>query len=109
MTIRETDTVDLITEHAESGYVSLIMVEDDAWADGAQSLQNVQQKLNIYLTYALDGQLVDDYPDLAGKPIRVQLDTTTEPPPEILQAIRRMREACKQHGVVFIINVLKDN
>ena len=81
-------------------------MEDSGWEDVPLNLQEVQAKLNTYLAYALDGQLATDYPDLARKPVRIQLDTTTEPPDDVLQMTRRMRDACKQYGVVFVLNVL---
>jgi hypothetical protein len=74
--------------------------------DVPHSVWELQAKLNTHLAYALDGQRESDYPDLARKPFRIQLDTTTEPPEDVLQMTRRMREACKQYGVVFVLNVL---
>ena len=42
-------------------------------------LPDLQAKLSTYLGYALDGQLLADYPQLSGKPIIFQLSFAHEP------------------------------
>jgi hypothetical protein len=106
MSIHETNTIDLITQRHDSDEVALIMVEGDGWKDIQKALMQVQLKLNAYLAYALDGQLVADYPDLKNKRIRIQLDTTSVPPIEVTRMIRKMEDACVAFGVTFIVNVL---
>ena len=106
MSIADPATIDIVTEHSRDGYVALIMIEDEGWAEPLKSLEQVQAKLNTYLSYALDGQLQADHPDLADQRVRVQLDTTTLPPQSVAQFLKRIAGACKDSGVEFVVNQL---
>ena len=55
-------------------------------------LPDLQAKLSTYLTYALDGQLLEEYPQLKGKPIIFQLSFADEPghrERDIIDIVRR--------------------
>jgi len=47
--------------------------------DRGALLPELQQKFSTYLAYALDGQLLEDYPAMSGKPIRFELRTHFAP------------------------------
>lgn len=101
-------TIDLLTEHPTAGYVALIMIADDDWTS-EDTPRLLEAKLNLYLHYALEGQLADDFPDLAMKPVRIQLDCVVAPPPSIVRLVGRMAEHCKALDVDFILNTLPPN
>lgn len=104
MSLRD-DKIDLITDHPTEGYVNLIMIADDDWADSSLP-ERIQNKLNLYLAYALDGQLAADFPDLARKQVRIQLDCVVAPPVAIVRLVDRMAETCRTFGIYFYLNNL---
>ena len=64
---------------AETGEAVLIMVEPRAWDGSEERLFQLQEKINSYLSFALDGEMTDAFPHLAGKPVRLQLDCAVAP------------------------------
>jgi Family of unknown function (DUF6572) len=56
-----------------SGMVSLIMVEGRDWDESDRRLFELQEKINAYVSFVMDGQLVEQYPELAGKPVQLEL------------------------------------
>lgn len=101
----EDAVIDLLTEHPTAEYVVLVMIGDDDWTS-EETPTLLEAKLNLYLHYALDGQLADDFPDLALKPVRIQLDCIVAPPPPIVRLVGRMTEQCRAFNIDFILNLL---
>ncbi len=74
--------VDLVAEDPESGEIVLTILEQRAWGADPQQLHQLQDKLNSYLGYALDGYLARDYPDYGGRPVRFELVCSEAPGPD---------------------------
>lgn len=73
--------VDLIAFDAARDEVLLTMLEQRKWNGGAEQLVQLQEKLNNYLDYVLDGYLTKQYPEYSGKQVRIVLECV-EPPAE---------------------------
>ena len=72
--------------------VELLMIEDRPWGSEPAQLDELQEKLNNYLDYVLDGFLVQQYPAYAGLKIRIALECVAEPKGAeqgLLEAIER--------------------
>jgi len=72
-----TDKTDKVLKYDEADKV--LLSEDRSGKQRRHGILQLQTKLNNYLSYALDGQLAKDYPDLSGKPVRIELHTDAEP------------------------------
>ena len=79
MPVSDPQAIDLVAHDPHTDTATLIMVEEREWGDRGALLPDLQAKLSTYLTYALDGQLLEDYPQLKGKPITFQLSFAHEP------------------------------
>jgi len=79
MSVEETGVIDVVAHDPKTDEVTLVLVEQRPWGDRGELLPGLQCKFSTYLTYALDGQLVADYPQFSGKPIRFDL-RCCEPP-----------------------------
>lgn len=84
-------SIDLITM-SKDGAVVLVMVEAREWEGTPERILQLQEKVNHYLAFALDGDMVARYPETAGKPVRLRIDCDHEPDEATLQVIARMRE-----------------
>ncbi len=62
-----TDTVWLMIYHHEES--------DTTYRHGLDSAQALEAKLGYYRNYVTSGRLASDYPDLAGKPVTIQLES----------------------------------
>lgn len=79
MTVQDPNTIDVIAHDPKSDEVLLIMVEHRLWGDSGQLLPDLQSKLNAYLAYVTEGQLLLDYPSMAAKKVHFQLRTLETP------------------------------
>ncbi|MFQ5697902.1 MAG: DUF6572 domain-containing protein [Myxococcota bacterium] len=73
--------IDLITPEAESGEVVLVVLEDREWSDAPERLKQLEDKLNAYFVYVLDGFLVRQYPRYEGRGVRIRVESSTPPAP----------------------------
>jgi hypothetical protein len=71
--------VDLLAEPAD-GVIELIMVQDKAWTGSAAQVSSLQDKVQTYVSFALDGDMMRQFPEAAGRPWRVVLHCQTGPP-----------------------------
>ena len=54
--------LDLITTDPDSGDVVLVMIERRPWGAHPQQLKQIEEKINRYMAYALDGFLAEHHP-----------------------------------------------
>jgi hypothetical protein len=107
MAVQDTNVIDLVVLDPKKDTVILCMVEVRDWGDVGALLPDLQTKFSSYLTYALDGQLVSDYPALAGKPIRFELKTDFPPTPREQQFLDIVtRQHLQPEGITFAWKLL---
>lgn len=92
MTVEEKGTIDIVAHDTETDEALLVMVEYRDWSKDPNILDDLQEKLDGYLSYALDGQLQEDYPHLAGKKVHIQLGTKHPPGRRELDFLKKVAE-----------------
>jgi hypothetical protein len=92
------NVIDFIS-HKE-GVCNLHIVQADELTD--ERLFKLQDKLNHYLTYALDGQLEAEFPDLPKLQIRIQLWLEHEPDNDTLKFLDKAAYSCSIEGVELV-------
>ena len=97
--------VDLVSPDPKSGAAVLLMIERRPWNGTQTQLRELEEKINRYLGYALDGFLVEHYPQYEGKSVRVQLDCVEEPHGEAAEFLRDARRVAEEEGIEFVVNV----
>ena len=86
----------------------LAMYEKRPWEGDERQLFQLQEKLNAYLSFVLDGEMADAFPHLAGKPLEIQLRSVHEPDPRAWDLIRRIREQLGFQQIVFEVVQITD-
>lgn len=104
MTIEDPDVVDLVAECEDQRQVELIIVETRPWEGSGQQADQLVAKLNSYLRFAFDGTLLEKFPEVEGKSLRIQLDCASPGPPDEL--VETIRSGLEQHNIGFNVNVL---
>jgi hypothetical protein len=104
--VQNPSLIDLVTYDPESGEFALIMTETRPWDGSADRVLELQQKINNYLSFALDGQLERQHPGSVGKAIRLQLDCVSPPDPKTGHFIDLVREKLRGERIRFVVNVL---
>lgn len=100
--------VDLITVDPASGAVVLVMVERRPWGSTPKQLRQIEEKINRYLGYALDGFLVEQYPAYAGKRVQLRLDCAEPPHGEAVGFVAAAERAIRAEGLDFAVVVTAD-
>jgi len=75
MTVEQEDTIDFVAHDPGKDEVLLVMVQDRPCGESGRQLHALEDKFNTYLNYATEQRLVQDYPDLVGKPVHIQPHT----------------------------------
>lgn len=89
---------------APDGRVQLfIVVEDDEW-QSPQRVLLLQEKINAAASYALDGQLLRDHPEAAGKTVSLVLRAATLPD-DVGVFVDRVRPILAQDGLPFTVEL----
>jgi hypothetical protein len=97
--------VDLITLDKASDTVVLIMTERRPWGAAREQIMQIQEKLNRYMGYVLDGFLAEHYPQYMGKAVQIRLDCAEAPHGEAVRFVEAMTDASESHGIHFSIAV----
>jgi hypothetical protein len=69
------------------------------WDGSDLRLFQLQEKMNAYLSFILDGEMVEAYPVLKGKPLRIQLDCATAPDTKTFQFLKMIRDQIAFQGI----------
>ena len=97
------DVIDVIALDEKTGEVALVMHESREWDGSRERLFQLQEKINAYLSFALDGEMNEAYPAFTRKPLRLQLDCATPPDAGTLEFIGVVREQIAFQGIKFEI------
>lgn len=101
--LHDSEVIDLVAEQRD-GAALLVIVKDGAW-DAVTDPPALRAKLNTYAQFALDGGLVSHYPHLDGRPVTIRVDSSTSPPPAVIDVIAVAAERLRQYEI-SVISVL---
>lgn len=102
----EPATVDLVTQDAEGGF-ALILIHAEPWSNDGHDVARLREKLNNYATYALDGQLVDTYPEASGARVRIQVDSVEEPNGDVAELLATARRGLARHSIDLVTTIIE--
>ena len=98
--------LDKIIHDLEKDQITLVMIENRPWTGGEGQLFQIQEKINSYLSFALDGELNEAYPNLAGKPIGLQLECFAYPDDQTIGFLDRIQAQLDSQGIPFLLRVI---
>src|SRR5436309_14461116 len=101
MPIEQANVIDIIAHDAESDEVVLAMSETRPWSGSDAQLFQLQEKLNAYLSFALDGEMAEAYPHFSGKKLRLELRCASPPDARTSQLIGAVRRQIAFQGIKF--------
>lgn len=105
MALEQAGIIDALAFDEKTGEVALILTEPRAWDGSDRRLFELQEKVNAYLSFALDGEMAEHYPQFRGQPLRLQLDCAMPPDARTLGMIDAMRQQIAFQGIQFAIRV----
>lgn len=98
--------IDLIAWDPASERVVLAMVERRPWGSHILQLQQIEEKINRYLGYVLDGHMEQHYPQYVGKTVCIRLDCVDTPTGEAERFVAAAAHAVQNEGVEFAVSVV---
>jgi len=84
--------IDLFAVDEKTGEILLAMNEARPWDGSDFRLHELQEKFNAYVSFLLDGELVAEHPELAGKPARIELHCVEMPDERALAFLEMIHE-----------------
>src|SRR5438067_10577918 len=108
MPIEHANVIDVISFDEKSSRVTLVMTETRAWDGSDLRLFQLQEKINAYLSFALDGEMLEAYPHFRGKALRLQLECPEMPDARTIEFLRLVREQIVFQGIDFEVHVKKE-
>lgn len=96
--------VDLVGEEA-TGEISLIIAHGKAWTDEPDELDRLAEKINNYAAFALDGGLVRQFSESAGRPLRILIDCIDAPSPKVSSLLSRAEAQLAPYSLTLVVNV----
>ncbi|MDZ4697260.1 MAG: DUF6572 domain-containing protein [Deltaproteobacteria bacterium] len=100
--------LDLIALDPATDMVVLTMIERRAWGTDPRQIQQIEEKINRYMGYVLDGFLAEQYPQYIGKRVLVSLRCIAEPGDVYARFVVAARQALAAHGIGFDVQVVAD-
>jgi len=104
--IEHAGVIDFLGFDQTSAEVLLTMVELRPWKPESPQLFQLQEKLNAYLSFILDGEMLETYPQFAQKPVRLRLECATPPGPEETAFLQHVYEQTLLQGIMFEVDVV---
>ncbi len=97
--------MDLITFDRAAETVVLVMYERRSWGANPQQFRQIEEKINRYMGYALDGFLIQHYPHYEGKAVKLRLECAEAPHGDAVRFVAAAEHATRAHGLDFEVKV----
>jgi len=105
--VHNPNVIDLIGHHPETDIVSSGMVEEREWDGSEQRLLELEEKIQNYFSFIVDGQLARMYPNYLGKPIEMKLFCVTLPDAKTNRFIENVKTKLADYKIGFVVSQLK--
>ena len=93
--------VDAVTFEEKTSTYRLVLLVDVPWDQSTRQLLALQDKLNNYIGFALDGPMAERYPGSDGKDVIVRLQCPTAPTGRTAKTLQQMEGGLKELGLGF--------
>lgn len=98
--------IDIVADDARTGEAVLIMLEPRPWDGSERRLFELQEKINAYLSFALDGEMAEAWPALVGRPLRLQIDCVGMPDATVVEFLSVVREQIAFQSINLEVRVM---
>jgi hypothetical protein len=91
--------VDAVAVAPDGEAVLLYIFERQGWTGADEQLVSLQEKIHTYVSYAIDGQMTRDFPDTAGLPWSIVIESQAGPPDDrSVEMIDRLADPVRRYG-----------
>lgn len=105
--IEDPDAVDLVVARRD-GTVILSMLEERPWDGSEQRLQQLEDKVNSYLAFVLDGHMKRQHPDIEPKQVQIRLAYIGRMDERTRALLPSIESTLAAYGIDFVISHLRE-
>jgi hypothetical protein len=105
VSLDRSNVIDALGVDETSGRVVLVIRHDAPWDGSAAQLFLLQEKLNAYLSFALDGEMADACPDFAHRPLGLRIETETSPDSRTLHLLAHVRQQIEFQDITLEVRL----
>ena len=105
MSLYQSGVIDALGIDETSGRVILVIRHDGPWEGSSAQLYLLQEKLNAYLSFALDGEMADAHPEFARRPLGLLIETTTTPDPRTRHILAHVRQQVQFQDITLEVRI----
>ena len=92
---------------AKEDTIALLVIHKRPWDGSDAEYRSVKAKIDMYLAYALDGQLFRDNPSHAGKSVEIHVDMPSGPPDRVVRMLRVLQQRLpEQLSIQLLVKTL---
>ncbi|MFZ4115634.1 MAG: DUF6572 domain-containing protein [Chthoniobacterales bacterium] len=106
--LEKTGTLDAFVHDKQKDLLVLAMFELRPWDLGEMQLFQLQEKLNAYLSFILDGEMEETFPHLKEKPVCIELRSLYKPSEQALGFIERAREQLSHQRIDLQVVLIEE-
>jgi hypothetical protein len=99
--VEHAGVIDKMVHDAVRDEVVLTMVERRPWDGSEERLFQLQEKINAYLSFVLDGEMADAFPALRDKPLRLRLECVGRPDDGVIGFLQTVHDQIAMQGIAF--------
>jgi hypothetical protein len=103
-----TGVIDIIAEDPKTGEAVLVMNEPNEWNGSDEQLLALQERLNAYVSFLLDGEMAETHPELAGKRARIELRCTHMPDAKALELLGLIHDQLAFQEITLEVVITND-
>ena len=105
MSLEQSNIIDALGIDETTGRLTLVIRHDAPWEGTPAQLYLLQEKLNVYLSFALDGELAEEYPDFAAKPLALRIDCASTPDSGTMHMLAHVRQQLHFQDIDLTVRV----
>jgi Family of unknown function (DUF6572) len=84
--------IDAIAHDSKTDEAVLVMNEPRPWNDSDEQLYELQERFNAYVSFLLDGEFAEWNPQLAKKPVRIEVRCAQMPEGRALDLLTKIHD-----------------
>jgi len=108
MPLHHANVIDLIAHDPNTDEVVLGMTETRLWDESDRRVFELQEKVNAYLSFALDGEMVSNFPQFEQKRVRLHLSCADAPNAKVDYFLGIIREQIGFQGIGFSLQIVPE-
>lgn len=103
MSIKNTNIIDKIGINTSTDSIALSIIDDMDWTNIDTHLKYIQEKVYRYLDYIESGEMIEDYPKFANRPIIIRIYSKFQIPEDGIKLLNNLKEYLRENSNITLL------